>query len=330
MLITLLGIMVGGFLGFVVFGGGWDLRGKSHARIGSASGGFLGGLAAMPMLVNGLFWADEAQITQGVVGLLFWPAALAGAGAGIGWIMDRNSAGQTPPQDAKLPPHKTAMGREGLSQVPSATDDAYDIAGRELQSGAKHAGAWARAMVEADGDPARTEAAYVRLRVATLDATAREEAARGIEAERKAQEDATSRAADALFNQARRQGAPISAEEAKLRTIAKEAIERRRISGARLILIPEVSALAKKIYASYEEAIIAAERDIFRDRHGYRFDGRFYNSLAGAMSDAQKQARYEEKTVTGPAPSTGRISEGKKEPPEGSDDQPPFRWDDFR
>lgn len=328
MLITLLGVMVGGFLGFVVFGGGWDLRGKSHARIGSASGGFLGGLAAMPMLANGLFWADEAQITQGVVGLLFWPAALAGAGAGIGWIMDRNSAGKTPPQAVKLPPHKTAMDGEGQSLAPE--EDPYDIAGRELQSGAKHAGSWARAMVEADGDPARTEAAYVRLRVAALDAIAREDAARLIEAERKAQEDATSRAADAVFNQARRQGVPISAEEAKLRTRAKEAIEIRRISGAGIILIPEVSALAKEIYASYEEAIIAAERDIFRDRHGYRFDGRFYNSLAGAIAAGQKQARHEAKTVTGPAPSTGRISAGKEGPPEGSDDQPPFRWDDFR
>jgi uncharacterized membrane protein YhaH (DUF805 family) len=208
--------------------------------------------------------------------------------------------------------------------------DPYDVAGRELQSGAKHAGAWARAMVEADGDPARTEAAYVRLRVAALDAIAREDAARLIETERKAQEDAISRAADAVFNQARRQGVAISAEEAKLRISAKNAIEKRRASGAKLILISEVSALAKKMYTPYEDTIIMVERDVFRDGHGYRFDGRYYGSLSGVMAAAPKQARYEEKTVTGPAPSTGRISEGKEGPPEGSDDQPPFRWDDLR
>jgi hypothetical protein len=329
MLITLLGVVVGGFLGFGVFGGGWGVRGKSHARTGSAYGGFFGGAAAMPMLANGLFWVDEAQITQGVVGLLFWPAALAGSGAGIGWIMDRNRAAQAPPQDAKLPPHKTAMAGEGLSQGPSATDDAYDIAGRELQIGAKHAGAWARAVVEADGDPARTEVAYVRLRVAALEAIAREDVARRMEAEaeRNALEAEAERAALEAEVERKAKENNVSRFEAELTLLARNAIARRgQYDSAK---IHEVKNLAYYIRASYDSAEDLARWEIYRSGTGYRFQGKFYARLTGAVGAARAQADEKASNLGTVRAPSGAAPQGGAAPT-ASDDQPPFRWDDFR
>ena len=43
----------------------------------------------------------------------------------------------------------------------------YRTIGAELE-GTKDAAAWAQALAEANGDPARTEAAYVRLRLQAL------------------------------------------------------------------------------------------------------------------------------------------------------------------
>ncbi len=66
-----------------------------------------------------------------------------------------------------------AVAEEGKqSRAPATEEDPFDIAGRELHTGEKHVGTWARALVEGDGDSGRTEAAYVRLRVANLKAAA--------------------------------------------------------------------------------------------------------------------------------------------------------------
>ena len=46
--------------------------------------------------------------------------------------------------------------------------DTYDVVGRELESGTIDRGTWTKAFADADGDEARTKAAYIRIRVAAL------------------------------------------------------------------------------------------------------------------------------------------------------------------
>ncbi|WP_374470254.1 hypothetical protein [Phenylobacterium sp.] len=68
----------------------------------------------------------------------------------------------------------------------TTSDDPFEIAGRELATGSAEPGAWARALVAADGDVARSQAEYVRIRVSVLQEQAAklEAVARAEEAER--------------------------------------------------------------------------------------------------------------------------------------------------
>jgi uncharacterized membrane protein YhaH (DUF805 family) len=232
-------------------------------------------------------------------------------------------ATQAPAVTRAAPPRLSQV-EGGQSLAPE--EDPYDIAGRELQSGAKHAGTWARAMVEADGDPARTEAAYVRLRVNALEAiaeTGRAEAAAEAEAlrlrieadvEAKARAEARSaevraeEMAHAKIAEARARAeeaarmveaeaawAKLKAEmgasgviidEARLRVLAREAIQADK--DAKLGHLPAVIALAKYIMVAPEEAADLALWSIAKESGGgYRYKGKHYALLHGALAVAR-------------------------------------------
>ena len=54
--------------------------------------------------------------------------------------------------------------------MPSASPEEllYAMVMREMQQGIRRDGLWAQALVEADGDPQKAQAAYIRLRLVTL------------------------------------------------------------------------------------------------------------------------------------------------------------------
>jgi hypothetical protein len=174
----------------------------------------------------------------------------------------------------------------------TAEDDPYDVAGRELQTGDKHPGTWARAMVEADGDPTRTEVAYVKLRVAALE---------GEEAKRKAQlkaEEAKRRVQSELEGQitkssAARHAAMVedfqkngaSNEEAELRAAATVALA--TSNSARIKDIPQVRSFAEYLRVDADEAEQLLRWGIFKEVSGYRFESKHYAWLAGALIAAK-------------------------------------------
>jgi uncharacterized membrane protein YhaH (DUF805 family) len=305
--------------------------------------------------ISWLFWltwlwrpGDEGTNRFGPSPLLVEPqpattSPISAAGVASTPTQSRPSLRPPPVSGPTAPP----LPEERPSQAPTAAEDAYDVAGRELQSGAKHAGAWARAMVEADGDPARTEVAYVRLRVAALDAIALEDAARRMEAEAEraaleaeAERNALEAEAERAALEAEAERAELEAEaerkakennvsrfEAELTLLARNAIARRgQYDSAK---INEVQSLANYIRASYESAEDLARWEIYRSGTGYRFQGKFYAWLTGAVGAAREQADEKATTLgTAKAPSGAAPQGGAA--PTASDDQPPFRWNDFR
>ncbi len=319
MLITSLGLAVGGFLLYGLFGFGWNLRGKSRTRRWAAIGAGLAGGAAGSLLANGLFWADDAQISGGVANLLVLPPALGGLGALLGWLADRHAGGSAAPIPQEFvgpqPPQSSpAVGKQ--SRAPATEEDPFDIAGRELHTGEKHVGTWARAMVEADGDSGRTEAAYVRLRVASLKAAAQVQAA--LDAERAPLEaDAESKAKENN----------VSRFEAKLTILAHNAIAKRGQNSSEKI--HEVWQLAAHLRENYERAEILARWEIYGSRSGYKFQGKDYSRLTDAISAAQAQSDEKASTLGTVRAPSGPAAQGGAAPA-ASDDQPPFRWEDFR
>ena len=141
-------------------------------------------------------------------------------------------------------------------------DDPYDVAGRELQTGDKHPGTWARATVEADGEHSKTEAAYVRLRVAGLEAQS---------AKRKADREAR-RAEERLASEP---------NQAQLRAAALAAMQ--NSVGSAHDSLPEVTAFATVIGFPNADALALLRHDILQQGTGWRFKGKFYADLAGAL-----------------------------------------------
>jgi hypothetical protein len=89
----------------------------------------------------------------------------------VGRVANLSAANPSPARTDPTPAEPTSakVRQEILVSGGILEDDPYDVAGRELLTGPKHPGTWARALVEADGDPARTELAYLKLRVAALE-----------------------------------------------------------------------------------------------------------------------------------------------------------------
>jgi uncharacterized membrane protein YhaH (DUF805 family) len=96
-----------------------------------------------------------------------------------GRALDSSDAGPGPDKrtaaeaSAPVPPPSAVAGATMPQQYEAKMEeDFYVVAGRELETGARDVGAWARALAISGGDQMRTQAEYIRIRVAALEAEA--------------------------------------------------------------------------------------------------------------------------------------------------------------
>ncbi len=193
---SLLGAAAGALMYRAVLGS-WRSATASRARVWAATGAAFGAFSSAGMLTQGFLLSDGLKLAMGFASLFVSTPLLAGGGVLLAKIFPRKiptkplypEFAETPiapratpapapatPQPPAPPPTAQApqavrakvLPKEPAVDAHTPDDDPYDVAGRELQTGDKHPGTWARAMVEADGDPTRTEVAYVKLRVAAL------------------------------------------------------------------------------------------------------------------------------------------------------------------
>ena len=314
-------IAILGAIGVTLFGAviaGLVLRGirgswrgaTSRSRHFAAYGAAIGSLFTASQLLQSILWQNEHDFAKFLVGLIVVTPVFAGGGWLLGGILGEKGSSKGASLSAQPPaapplkplpplapiarhepqpptqpqPVRTAAPLASKEQ-PVADDapeeDPYDVAGRELQTGDKHPGTWARAMVEADGDPTRTELAYVKLRVAALEA---ENAKRRVQSEADGQIAKASAARHAtMVEKFQKNGASL--EEAELRAAATLALA--SSNAAKTKNIPQVRALAEHLRVDADEAEQLLRWGIFKEGSGYRFEGKHYAWLAGALIAAK-------------------------------------------
>jgi hypothetical protein len=130
--------------------------------------------AGVSKLANGALWSNIQDLGMGLVYLLFWVPILAGGAYLLAKYL-KNGPRNAPQADVPTP---SAVNNNPLTSTPApstpayipSNTDPYQQAGQEILSGNVDPAIWARSLVEGAGNESAVKAAYVKLRVAQLNA----------------------------------------------------------------------------------------------------------------------------------------------------------------